>query len=132
MTEPKVHHLPRLGLANAMRLYGLTARALRFYEERGLIEARRDRLNARFYDPDARRRLDWIVPLRRAGVSLEEIREVLRAEDEEGRGQECALRAVARRQIELEAQLSAAKDATLTLQTAPAPQPRRLGLAARA
>lgn len=132
MTEPKVHHLPRLGLASAMRLYGLTARALRFYEERGLIEARRDRLNARFYDPDARRRLDWIVPLRQAGVSLEDIREVLRAEEEDGRGQDCALRAVARREAELEAQLSAAKAAALALQTAPAPQPRRIGLASRA
>ena len=125
MTEPKIHHLPRLGLANAMRIYGLTARALRFYEERGLIEARRDRLNARYYDPDARRRLDWIAPLRRAGVSLEDIRQVLRAEDEEGRGQEHALRAVARRHADLEAQLAQAKAALDVLQVKPAAPPRR-------
>ena len=137
MTETKIHHLPRLGLASAMRIYGLTARALRFYEERGLIEARRDRLNARFYDPDARRRLDWIVPLRRAGVSLEDIREVLRAEDEDSRGQEHAQRAVARRQAALETQLAEAKAAAESLQTlkpAPAAQPHRfgVGLAVRA
>ena len=132
MTEPRIHHLPRLGLANAMRLYGLTARALRFYEERGLIEARRDRLNARYYDPDARRRLDWIAPLRRAGVSLEEIRDVLRAEDEDGRGQEQALRAVARRQEALETQLSMAKDALETLRASPGPETSRVGLRVRA
>ena len=57
MTVENIHHLPRLGMAGAMRLFGLTARALRFYEEKGLVEARRDRLNARFYDPAARRRL---------------------------------------------------------------------------
>jgi DNA-binding transcriptional MerR regulator len=129
MIETKIHHLPRLGLASAMRLYGLTARALRFYEERGLIEARRDRLNARFYDPEARRRLDWIVPLRKAGVPLEEIREVLRAEDEDGRGQEHALRAVARRQAELETQLAEAKQALQSLAARPAAEPRRLAVA---
>lgn len=128
MTDPKVRHLPRLGLANAMRIYGLTARALRFYEERGLLEARRDRLNCRYYDPDARRRLDWIAPLRRAGVSLEEIRGVLRAEDDEGRGEEFALRAVARRRAALEAQLGQAKDALDSLQATLGAERRRIGL----
>lgn len=129
MTETKVHHLPRLGMANAMRLYGVTARALRFYEERGLIEARRDRLNTRFYDPAARARLDWIVPLRRAGVSLEEIGEVLHAEDQDGRGREAALRAIARRQAELEVQMGQLTETLQALQE-PASAAQRSALAA--
>ena len=129
MTEPKVHHLPRLGMANAMRLYGVTARALRFYEERGLIEARRDRLNTRFYDPAARARLDWIVPLRRAGVSLEEIGEVLRAEDQDGRGRETALRAIAKRQAALEAQMGELAETLQALQAPASPTTRQAATA---
>ena len=70
MTTPNIHHLPRLGLSNAMRIFGLTARALRFYEEKGLIEAHRDRLNCRYYDATARNRLEWIARLRREGLTL--------------------------------------------------------------
>lgn len=104
MTRENIHHLPRLGMSGAMRLFGLTARALRFYEEKGLVEARRDRLNARYYDPVARGRLEWIARLRRAGVSLPDIEEVLGA-DEEGRGQECAMRKLERRRETLQAEL---------------------------
>lgn len=132
MTDPKVHHLPRLGLAKAMRLYGLTARALRYYEELGLIEARRDPSNTRYYEPDARRRLDWIAPLRRAGVSLNEIHAVLRAENEDGRGREHALRAVAHRIEAIEAQLGQAKDALEALRAAPGAEAPRIALRSRA
>jgi DNA-binding transcriptional MerR regulator len=110
MLEP-IRHMPRLGLGNATRLYGLTARALRFYEQLGLIEAGRDRLNTRYYDAEARRRLDWIVPLRRAGVPLGEIRNILRAEEQSGRGRECAIRAVERREAALKVQLTQVAEA---------------------
>ena len=82
MTEDNIRHLPRIGIGEAMRLYGMTARAIRFYEEKGLIEARRDRMNYRYSDSIARKRLAWIGPLRGAGLSLEDIRDVLDAEDE--------------------------------------------------
>jgi DNA-binding transcriptional MerR regulator len=131
MTDPKIHHLRRIGVGSAMRIYGLTARALRFYEERGLIEARRDRQNNRVYDSDALWRLDWIAQLRRAGVSLEEIRGVLRAEDDEGRGEEYALSAVARRRDSLEAQLGQTKDALESLQATLGSDRRRVGLPAQ-
>ena len=85
MTEDNVHHLPRIGIGEAMRLFGMTARAIRFYEEKGLIEVRRDRMNCRFYDSVARRRLGWIAPLRAAGLSLQDIREVLETADETAR-----------------------------------------------
>jgi DNA-binding transcriptional MerR regulator len=80
-----------LRVADAMRLFGLSARALRFYEERGLIEAGRDRHNRRFYDAEARRRLEWITRLRAADLPLADIREVLQAEDRNQQGQDFAL-----------------------------------------
>jgi len=125
MTRENIHHLPRLGMSGAMRLFGLTARALRFYEEKGLVEARRDRLNARYYDPAARQRLEWIARLRKAGVSLPDIEEVLGA-DEDGKGQECALRKLERRRADLQAELGCLDEVLAELNT-----PRTDGAARR-
>jgi len=132
MNADSIHHLPRLGMAGAMRLFGLTARALRFYEEKGLVEARRDRLNARFYDPVARRRLEWISRLRKAGVSLPDIEDVLHAEDDDARGRECAVRKLEQRRETLAAELERL-DAALTEFRAPRDDrpARRLGIGAR-
>ena len=133
MTVENIHHLPRLGMAGAMRLFGLTARALRFYEEKGLVEARRDRLNARYYDPVARGRLEWIARLRKAGVSLPDIEEVLHAEDNGARGRECALRKLDQRREALQAELSRLDEALTEFKAAPAAAstPRRLGISAK-
>jgi DNA-binding transcriptional MerR regulator len=125
MTDENIRHLPRLGIAGAMRLYGMTARALRFYEEKGLVEARRDRLNARYYDPAARRRLEWISRLRKAGVGLGEIEDVLAA-DENGRGRETALATLTARREALTAELGALDEALTHLQQPETP--RRLGV----
>jgi DNA-binding transcriptional MerR regulator len=116
MTRENIHHLPRLGMGDAMKLFGMTARALRFYEEKGLVEARRDRLNARYFDGAARQRLAWISRLRAAGVSLPEICDVLRAEDDAGRGRECALAKVERRRAELLAELERVNQTLTELQ----------------
>lgn len=131
MTRENIHHLPRLGMASAMRLFGLTARALRFYEERGLVEARRDRLNARYYDPVARGRLEWIARLRRAGVSLPDIEEVLAAEDDDGRGRECALAKLEKRREALSAELARLDEVTSELTPPQDGARKRLGLGAR-
>jgi DNA-binding transcriptional MerR regulator len=125
MTRENIHHLPRLGMGDAMKLFGMTARALRFYEEKGLVEARRDRLNARYFDGAARQRLAWISRLRGAGVSLPEICEVLQAEEETGRGRECALAKVERRRAELVAELERVDQTLASLQ--PADDRRRVG-----
>ena len=101
MPDDKIRHLARLGLTDATRLFGLTARALRYYEEIGLIQPQRDRLNHRFYGPVARRRLQWIAPLRVAGLPIDEIREVIRAEECEGRGRAFALARLRSRRTEL-------------------------------
>ena len=134
MTVENIHHLPRLGMAGAMRLFGLTARALRFYEEKGLVEARRDRLNARFYDPAARRRLEWISRLRKAGVSLPDIEEVLHAEDDGACGRDCAVRKLESRREALAAELGRLETALTEFKAAPAAPaaPRRLGVTAQA
>lgn len=125
MTRENIHHLPRLGMSGAMRLFGLTARALRFYEEKGLVEARRDRLNARYYDPVARGRLEWIARLRKAGVSLPDIEDVLGAE-ENGRGHEIAMAKLERRREALKAELGQLDEVLTELQT-----PRSDGAARR-
>ncbi|WP_374654410.1 MerR family transcriptional regulator [Phenylobacterium sp.] len=73
--------VPRKGsyasLGAAMREFGLTARALRYYEEVGLIEADRDRLNCRRYDERAMDRLRLIAQFRRAGLDVRDIRLIL-------------------------------------------------------
>ncbi|MGH6965845.1 MAG: MerR family transcriptional regulator [Phenylobacterium sp.] len=81
----------RLGLGEACRLFGFTPRALRLYDERGLVRAERDHLNRRYYDDAGRERLAWIAQLRRARVSLPDIRSVLEAEEAHGGGWDLAL-----------------------------------------
>ena len=56
--------------------FGVTARALRFYEDEGLIAPRRDGL-ARVYTWRDRARLAWILRGKRVGFSLAEIREMI-------------------------------------------------------
>lgn len=102
-----LHHLPRLGFADACRLFGMTPRALRFYEEKGLIEARRDRLNHRYYDGWTRQKLAWISRLRSVSLSLRDIRQVLEAEQRAGAGSQTALRKLLVRREELARELAA-------------------------
>jgi DNA-binding transcriptional MerR regulator len=56
--------------------FGVTARALRFYEDEGLISPRRDGL-ARVYSWRDRARLAWILRGKRVGFSLADIREMI-------------------------------------------------------
>ena len=65
------------------REFGATPRALRFYEEQGLLSpTRRD--TARVYSYKDRARLQLIMRGRRVGFSIAEIRDILDAYDEEG------------------------------------------------
>jgi DNA-binding transcriptional MerR regulator len=120
MSDHNVRHLPRIGIGDAVRLYGFTPRAIRFYEERGLVEAKRDRLNVRYYDGVARRRLAWIAQLRRAGLSLQEIRAVLEAESTGGRGAQRAAVSLQSRRRALLAELRAVDEAMADLGIEPA------------
>ena len=56
--------------------FGVTARALRFYEDERLISPER-RGTARLYSDRDRARLTWILRGKRVGFSLSEIRELL-------------------------------------------------------
>ena len=56
--------------------FGVTARALRFYEDEGLIAPERVGL-ARIYSWRDRARLAWILRGKRVGFSLAEIREMI-------------------------------------------------------
>ena len=56
--------------------FDVTARALRFYEDQGLISPERMGL-ARIYSKRDRARLAWILRAKRVGFSLTEIREMI-------------------------------------------------------
>ena len=56
--------------------FGVTARALRFYEDEGLISPKRNGL-ARVYSWRDRARLAWILRGKRVGFSLSDIREMI-------------------------------------------------------
>ena len=56
--------------------FGVTARALRFYEDEGLISPERQGLS-RIYSWRDRARLAWILRGKRVGFSLSEIREMI-------------------------------------------------------
>lgn len=56
--------------------FGVTARALRFYEDEGLISPMR-RGTSRIYTKRDRARLAWILRGKRVGFSLGEIREMI-------------------------------------------------------
>ena len=56
--------------------FGVTARALRFYEDENLLSPER-RGSARYYSDRDRARLTWILRGKRVGFSLAEIKEML-------------------------------------------------------
>ena len=66
----------RYGIGELCEAFGVTARALRFYEDEQLITPER-RGTSRFYSDRDRARLSWILRGKRVGFSLNEIREML-------------------------------------------------------
>ena len=101
------------------REFGATPRALRFYEEQGLLSpARRD--TARVYSYKDRARLQLILRGRRVGLSIAEIRDILDAYDEEGAPAQDAeaLRIHKRRVEQLQAQKRDVEEAIETLKQA--------------
>lgn len=66
----------RFSIADLAREFGVTARALRFYEDQGLIAPERDG-QTRIYSPADKARVAWILRGRRVGFSLAEIAEML-------------------------------------------------------
>lgn len=56
---------------------GVATSAIRFYEERGLVQSRRTTGNQRRYEQSQLRRIAFIRTAQRVGLSLEEIAEAL-------------------------------------------------------
>jgi len=66
-----------LGPSEAARHLGISAKALRIYEERGLLRPTRSATGWRAYGPDDVRRAAEIVALRSLGFSLSQVERVL-------------------------------------------------------
>ncbi len=62
-----------LDIADVARLTGLTTRALRFYEARGLVAPLRTASGRRYFGPAELERLHQIVAMKRAGLTLAQI-----------------------------------------------------------
>jgi DNA-binding transcriptional MerR regulator len=62
-----------IDISEVVRRTGLTARALRFYEARGLVAPLRTQSGRRYYGAAELERLNQIVALKRAGLSLAQI-----------------------------------------------------------
>lgn len=69
----------RMRIGEVAREAGVRVSALRYYEEIGLLEEAERESGQRVYDRSVLRRLSLIDVSQRAGLSLEEIRELLEA-----------------------------------------------------
>jgi len=67
-----------LSITEVIRRTGLTARALRFYEARGLVQPLRTATDRRLYGPGELARLHAVVALKSAGFSLAQIGAMLK------------------------------------------------------
>jgi DNA-binding transcriptional MerR regulator len=78
-----------LTITRLCRQFGATPRALRFYEEQGLLRPRRSN-QIRIYSPKDQARLRLILQARRMGFTIKEIRELFEAYDKGGRAAQLA------------------------------------------
>jgi DNA-binding transcriptional MerR regulator len=67
---------PEMTISQMSRLFGVSLRTLRFYEDRGLIKPRREG-NARYYRGTDRIRLEMILKGKKLGFTLTEIQDLL-------------------------------------------------------
>jgi DNA-binding transcriptional MerR regulator len=74
--RPDAMQRERFSISDLTAEFGLTARALRFYEEAGLIAPQRSGMS-RIYSKRDRARLAWIVRAKNVGFSLTEIKELI-------------------------------------------------------
>ncbi|HEU0066778.1 MAG TPA: MerR family DNA-binding transcriptional regulator [Sphingomonas sp.] len=75
-TVPPRHDRDDFTISDLSAEFGVTARALRFYEDEGLIAPVR-RGTQRIYSHRDRARIAWILRGKRVGFSLAEIREMI-------------------------------------------------------
>ena len=73
---PDLQNRDSFSISDLSDEFGVTARALRFYEDEGLIAPHRKGLS-RIYTKRDRARLAWIMRAKNVGFSLSEIREMI-------------------------------------------------------
>jgi DNA-binding transcriptional MerR regulator len=73
---PDARNRDHFTISELTQEFGITARALRFYEDKGLISPERQGL-ARIYSKQDRARLVWILRAKRVGFGLDEILEMI-------------------------------------------------------
>ncbi len=76
LDRPDVHKRETFAISDLTAEFGITARALRFYEDEGLITPARQGLS-RIYSRRDRARLAWILRAKNVGFSLAEVREMI-------------------------------------------------------
>lgn len=76
LNRPDVLSREQFTISDLTAEFGVTARALRFYEEQGMIAPTRAGL-ARIYSRRDRARLAWIIRAKNVGFSLGEIKELI-------------------------------------------------------
>ncbi|WP_164114391.1 MerR family DNA-binding transcriptional regulator [Sphingorhabdus sp. Alg239-R122] len=76
LETPDIHNREKFSISDLSSEFGVTARALRFYEDEGLISPERNGLT-RVYSKRDRARLAWIMRAKNVGFSLNEIREMI-------------------------------------------------------
>jgi DNA-binding transcriptional MerR regulator len=102
MTAPKADRT--YTISQLAREFEVTPRALRFYEDKGLLTPRRDGMN-RVYSHRDRGRLQLILRGKRVGLSLIEIKEILDLYKVDQRAQaQTTLKKYKQRIVALEAQ----------------------------
>jgi DNA-binding transcriptional MerR regulator len=69
---------PEMTISQMSRLFGVSLRTLRFYEDRGLIKPRREG-NARYYRATDRIRMEMILKGKKLGFTLTEIQDLIGA-----------------------------------------------------
>ncbi len=79
LSHPEESLVEMLTIGEIARIYGITLRALRFYEQRGLLKPLR-RGGARFYDSTQKARLQMILKGKHLGFTLSEISGLLDAD----------------------------------------------------
>ncbi len=84
MTGMPGKNVPIYPIGSVERLTGLTARQIRYYETKGLVEPARTEGKQRLYTPAQVERLQTIKKLMAEGYSLKSIKEILAEEAVDG------------------------------------------------
>ena len=77
LTRPPSAPIRLIEIGQAARSLGVTARALRYYQDQGLVRSHRLARNVRGYDLETMERLRAIVALRAVGLPISVIRTIL-------------------------------------------------------